>query len=78
MGIGFHSNVVVFWFVQDLKNWEVKRIGVLMLYILVTVISCQGIYKAIRAPLIDRERRELGEAYMEALIPEPSPTNVRK
>ncbi|KAL3503755.1 hypothetical protein ACH5RR_038204 [Cinchona calisaya] len=63
---------------KDVKNWEVKRIGVLFLYILVTVVSCQGIYKAIRAPVIARERRELSEAYMEALIPEPTPTNVRK
>ncbi|KAL0306099.1 UNVERIFIED_CONTAM: ATP-dependent zinc metalloprotease FTSH 12, chloroplastic [Sesamum radiatum] len=35
-------------------------------------------WKAVRAPIIERERRELAEAYMDALIPEPTPTNVRK
>ncbi|CDP22220.1 unnamed protein product, partial [Coffea canephora] len=40
--------------------------------------SLEGIYKAIQAPLIDRQRRELAKAYMETLIPEPTPTNVRK
>ena len=63
---------------QDVKNWEAKRIGVLILYALVMVASSRGIYKAIQAPVINRERRELAEAYMEALIPEPTPTNVRK
>lgn len=63
---------------QDIKNWEVKRIGVLILYLLVTIFSCQRIYMAVRAPLLDREKRELTEAYMEALIPEPTPTNVKR
>ncbi|KAL0443136.1 UNVERIFIED_CONTAM: ATP-dependent zinc metalloprotease FTSH 12, chloroplastic [Sesamum latifolium] len=63
---------------KDIKNWEPKRLGVLVLYIFVTIFSCQSIYKAVRAPIIERERRELAEAYMDALIPEPTPTNVRK
>lgn len=33
---------------------------------------------AIRAPMINRERKELTEAYMEALIPEPTPVNVKR
>lgn len=45
---------------------------------LAAAFSCQGIFKAIRAPMIAQERRQIGEAYMEALIPEPTPTNVRK
>ncbi|KAL0363049.1 UNVERIFIED_CONTAM: ATP-dependent zinc metalloprotease FTSH 12, chloroplastic [Sesamum calycinum] len=63
---------------KDIKNWEPKRLGVLLLYLFVTIFSCQSIYKAVRAPIIERERRELAEAYMDALIPEPTPTNVRK
>ncbi|KAI3456670.1 hypothetical protein Pfo_013333 [Paulownia fortunei] len=63
---------------KDIKNWEPKRLGVLVLYIFVTFFSCQSIFKAIRAPIIERERMELAEAYMDALIPEPTPTNVRK
>ncbi|KAG6773939.1 hypothetical protein POTOM_021284 [Populus tomentosa] len=35
------------------------------------MFACQRIYVAIRAPFLDQERRELTEAYMEALIPEP-------
>ncbi|KAJ6718246.1 ATP-DEPENDENT ZINC METALLOPROTEASE FTSH 12 CHLOROPLASTIC [Salix purpurea] len=42
------------------------------------MFSCQRIYVAIRAPFLDQERRELTEAYMEALIPEPTPINIRK
>lgn len=63
---------------QDLKNWEPKRVGVLVLYVFVMMFSCQRMYIAIRAPYLDRERRELTEAYMEALIPEPSPINIRR
>ncbi|KAG8386641.1 hypothetical protein BUALT_Bualt03G0169800 [Buddleja alternifolia] len=62
---------------KDIKNWEPKRLGVLVLYIFVTVFSCRSIYKAIRAPIIERERREMAESYMEALVPEPTPSNVR-
>lgn len=68
--IGFHF--------QDLKNWDSKRLGALVLYICIMIFSCQSVYKVIRAPIIERERRELAEAYMDALIPEPTPANVRK
>lgn len=61
-----------------MKNWDPKRFGVLVLYIFVAVFSCQSIYKAVRAPFLNRERRELAEAYMDALIPEPTPVNLRK
>ncbi|GFQ08519.1 ATP-dependent zinc metalloprotease ftsh 12 chloroplastic [Phtheirospermum japonicum] len=63
---------------KDIKNWEPKRLGVLALYIFVMIFSCRSVYKAVRAPIIERERRELTEAYMDALIPEPTPTNVRR
>ncbi|OMO89462.1 hypothetical protein COLO4_19749 [Corchorus olitorius] len=63
---------------KDFKNWEPKRIAALILYIFVAIISCQKLYAVVRAPQLDRERKELTEAYMEALIPEPSPNNIRK
>ncbi|XP_024020237.1 ATP-dependent zinc metalloprotease FTSH 12, chloroplastic [Morus notabilis] len=63
---------------KDLKSWDSKRIAALVVYIFVAAISSRGIYLAIRAPYLNRQRKELTEAYMEALIPEPSPTNVRK
>ncbi|KAF9674467.1 hypothetical protein SADUNF_Sadunf10G0130200 [Salix dunnii] len=63
---------------KDFKNWEPKRVGALLLYIFAVMFSCQRIYVAIRAPLLDQERRQLTEAYMEALIPEPTPINIRK
>lgn len=63
---------------QDIKNWERKRVGALIIYIFVVLLSCQRTYIAFRAPLLHRQRKELAEAYMEALIPEPSPPNVRK
>ncbi|CAN4096889.1 unnamed protein product [Withania somnifera] len=58
---------------KDIKKWDSKRVGVFILYVIVTVFSCQKMYMAIRAPIINRERKELTEAYMEALIPEPTP-----
>ncbi|XAR57608.1 hypothetical protein NMG60_11025806 [Bertholletia excelsa] len=63
---------------KDVKNWDAKRIGALVLYISVLLFSCQRVYMVLRAPFIERQRKELTEAYMEALIPEPTPTNVRK
>lgn len=63
---------------KDVKNWDPKRIGALVLYIFVVLFSCQRVYMAFRAPSIARQRKELTDAYMEALIPEPTPTNVRK
>ncbi|BFG28671.1 hypothetical protein CerSpe_149450 [Prunus speciosa] len=63
---------------KDIKTWESKRIAALIFYIFLAVVSCQRIYIAIRAPLEDRQRKELTEAYMEAVIPEPSPSNVRR
>ncbi|KAJ8761763.1 hypothetical protein K2173_004573 [Erythroxylum novogranatense] len=63
---------------KELKKWKPRRLGVLMLYIFAVIYSCQRIYVVVRAPYLNRERRKLAEAYMEALIPEPSPVNVRK
>lgn len=63
---------------KDIKNWDTKRFGALVLYIFVLVFSSQSLYMAVRAPFIERERKEITEAYMEALIPEPTPTNIRK
>lgn len=63
---------------KDVKNWEPKRLGALIFYVFVVVLSCQRIYMAVRAPFVARQQKELTEAYMEALIPEPTPTNIRK
>lgn len=63
---------------KDLKNWEPKRIGVLVFYIFVGILFSQRIYLALRAPYQHSQRKELAEAYMEALIPEPTPSNIRK
>ncbi|KAL5543723.1 hypothetical protein UlMin_007507 [Ulmus minor] len=63
---------------KDLKAWDSKRIAALFLYILVAIVSSRRIYVAIRAPYLDRQKKELTEAYMEALIPEPSPSNIKQ
>ncbi|KAL1556042.1 ATP-dependent zinc metalloprotease FTSH 12, chloroplastic [Salvia divinorum] len=63
---------------KDVKNWDSRRLGALVLYIFVAVFSFRSIFKAVRAPIIEREKRELAEAYMDALIPEPTPTNLKK
>lgn len=74
----FEPYALILLFFQDIKKWDSKRVGVFILYVIVTVFSCQKIYMAIRAPIINRERKELTEAYMEALIPEPTPVNVKR
>ncbi|KAM1570927.1 hypothetical protein ACFX10_035873 [Malus domestica] len=63
---------------KDLKTWESKRVAALIFYVFITLVSCQRIYIAIRAPLQNRQRKELTDAYLEAVIPEPSPINVRR
>ncbi|XP_027354051.1 ATP-dependent zinc metalloprotease FTSH 12, chloroplastic isoform X2 [Abrus precatorius] len=63
---------------KNIENWEPKRIGALVLYSFVVAFACRGVYVAIQAPFINRQKKELTEAYMEALIPEPSPTNIRR
>lgn len=69
---------IVIYNLQDFENWEPKRVGALVLYVFVVIVSCQRMYVAIRAPYINRQKKELTEAYMEALIPEPTPSNIRK
>ncbi|KAK9077658.1 hypothetical protein SSX86_005995 [Deinandra increscens subsp. villosa] len=63
---------------KDVNNWDPTRVGVLAIYLLVTIFSCQRVFMAVRAPFLNRQIKEVSEAYMEALIPEPSPTNIRK
>ncbi|KAJ0982353.1 hypothetical protein J5N97_010608 [Dioscorea zingiberensis] len=63
---------------KDIQKWESNRIWALLLYIAIVTIFGQRIYGTIRNHLYQRSRKELTEAYMEALIPEPSPVNIRK
>ncbi|KAK7317478.1 hypothetical protein RJT34_01747 [Clitoria ternatea] len=63
---------------KNIENWEPKRIGALVLYIFVVAFACRGVYLAIQAPYVNRQKKELAEAYMEALIPEPSPSNIKR
>nr|XP_019711134.1 ATP-dependent zinc metalloprotease FTSH 12, chloroplastic isoform X2 [Elaeis guineensis] len=63
---------------KDKEKWEPRRVGALILYIIVVTIICQKTYGAFTSYFDRRSKRELTEAFMEALIPEPSPANVRK
>lgn len=63
---------------KDVKVWKPYRIGVLVLYLIAIVVSSRKIYTVLQAPRIAQEKKELMEAYMEALIPNPTPTNVRR
>jgi len=63
---------------QDIEKWEPKRVGALILYIIIVTISYQRVYVAITTHIDRQGRKELTEAYMEALIPEPSPANIRR
>ncbi|XP_021741264.1 ATP-dependent zinc metalloprotease FTSH 12, chloroplastic-like [Chenopodium quinoa] len=63
---------------KDVKSWEPKRFGALLLYLLAIIVSSRKIYMGLQAPRIAQEKKELTEAYMEALIPDPTPSNVRR
>ncbi|XP_047165736.1 ATP-dependent zinc metalloprotease FTSH 12, chloroplastic-like isoform X2 [Vigna umbellata] len=63
---------------KKIKDWEPLRIGTFVLYIFVVTFACRGVYVAVQTPFINRQKKELAEAYMEVLIPEPSPTNIRR
>jgi len=54
------------------------RIGTFVLYMFVVTFACRGVYVAVQTPFLNRQKKELTEAYMEVLIPEPSPTNIRR
>ncbi|XP_073006112.1 ATP-dependent zinc metalloprotease FTSH 12, chloroplastic isoform X1 [Typha latifolia] len=63
---------------KDFEKLEPRRVGALALYLTVIAIAFWKSYAAFTSIMGHQRRRELTEAYMEALIPEPSPTNVRK
>ncbi|CAN6444018.1 unnamed protein product [Victoria cruziana] len=63
---------------KDLRNWSPRRIGILMLYVFVAAFSFHKTYLALRLLDGHQKRRQSAEAYMEALIPEPSEVNIRK
>ncbi|CAA7062112.1 unnamed protein product [Microthlaspi erraticum] len=63
---------------KDIRNWDGRRVAALVIYAFALLFSGQRVYVAIQAPRIERERRELTESFMEALIPEPSPSNIDK
>ena len=69
-------SLIVYW--QDLKSWEPKRIGALILYIAVIFFSCQRLFLNLGSFLSYKSKKQLTEAYMEALIPQPSPANIKK
>ncbi|CAH2067907.1 unnamed protein product [Thlaspi arvense] len=63
---------------KDIRNWDGRRVAALIIYAFALLFSGQRVYVAIQAPRLERERRELTESFMEALIPEPSPGNIDK
>ncbi|XP_020084791.1 ATP-dependent zinc metalloprotease FTSH 12, chloroplastic-like isoform X3 [Ananas comosus] len=63
---------------QDIAKWQPRRVGALFLYIIIVSMSFWKSYAAIATRIDHQRRRELTEAFMEALIPEPTPANVRK
>lgn len=63
---------------KDVEKWEFKRVGALVLYIIIVTISCRRVLVAFKTHVDRQGRKELAEAYMEALIPEPSSANIRR
>ncbi|KAH9620703.1 hypothetical protein KSS87_010135 [Heliosperma pusillum] len=63
---------------KDINTWEPKRLAAFLLYVLAILLSFQKLYAAFQAPRIAQDRKQLTDAYMEALIPLPTPDNLRK
>ncbi|PKA62832.1 ATP-dependent zinc metalloprotease FTSH 12, chloroplastic [Apostasia shenzhenica] len=63
---------------KELNKWQLNRIGAFILYAIVLTVSIRQTYIAIRSHAYRQSRNELTEAYMEALIPDPTPANVRR
>ncbi|XP_074296208.1 ATP-dependent zinc metalloprotease FTSH 12, chloroplastic-like isoform X2 [Silene latifolia] len=63
---------------KDINTWEPKRLAALLLYIFAILLSFHKLYAAFQAPRIAQDRKQLTDAYMEALIPLPTPDNLTK
>ncbi|KAJ4754538.1 ATP-dependent zinc metalloprotease FtsH [Rhynchospora pubera] len=63
---------------KEIKHLEPRRVGALILYTFIGVVLLNRSYAALTYGRTLRRQRELTDAYMEALIPEPSPANIRK
>ncbi|KAJ1698390.1 hypothetical protein LUZ63_006902 [Rhynchospora breviuscula] len=63
---------------KEIKHLEPRRVGALILYTIVGAVLLNRSYTALTYGRTMRRQRELTDAYMEALIPEPSPANIRK
>ncbi|XP_074317703.1 ATP-dependent zinc metalloprotease FTSH 12, chloroplastic-like isoform X1 [Silene latifolia] len=64
---------------KDIHTWEPKRLAALLLYIFAILLSFHKLYyAAFQAPRIAQDRKQLTDAYMEALIPLPTPHNLTK
>ncbi|KAH6557468.1 hypothetical protein KP509_1Z112600 [Ceratopteris richardii] len=60
---------------KDVKRWDVQRYGALILYALLAASCLRVIHIFFIQP---RRMEELTQAYMESIIPDPSPHNVKK
>ncbi|GJR61680.1 ATP-dependent zinc metalloprotease FTSH 12, chloroplastic [Tanacetum coccineum] len=63
---------------KDMSNWDPTRVGVFVIYTFLTLLSFQKIYMVVRAPFLNRQAQQVSQSYMDALIPEPTPANIRK
>ncbi|KAJ3698854.1 hypothetical protein LUZ61_002559 [Rhynchospora tenuis] len=63
---------------KEIEHLEPRRVGALILYTIVGAVLLNRSYAALTYGRTLRRQRELTDAYMEALIPEPSPANIRK
>lgn len=63
-------------FIQDVKKWNARRVGALILYGLLVGASVRGVHSTLRNFRLGQTEQKLGEAYMEAVIPEPTEKNL--
>lgn len=64
--------------IQNVRSWNAQRVGALLLFGLLLGASGRGVYSLVGSFRSRGAPEEIGEAFLEAAIPEPTPENLQK
>ena len=61
-----------------MRSWNAQRVGALLLFGLLLGASGRGVYSIVGSFRNRGVEQKIGEAFLEAAIPEPTPENFQK
>lgn len=61
-----------------MRSWNAQRVGALVLFGLLLGASGRGLYSTVGSLRSRGAEQKIGEAFLEAAIPEPTPENLQK